>query len=94
MSDICTHCGKSGTVAITKCETLDFCPNCGVMDVSNQCAAAGDVASLIARIAELERLIMNWYIAPPDSGFSEETLALQDEAKRLVDSLPLPKFGG
>lgn len=52
------------------------------------------VAELEARVAELESLIMNWYTAPEDYGFSEETLALQDEAKRLVDSLPLPKFGG
>jgi phosphate uptake regulator len=34
----------------------------------------------------LARLVVDWYTAPEDSGFSEETLALQNEAKRLSET--------
>jgi hypothetical protein len=39
---------------------------------------------------KLARLVVDWYTAPEDSGFSEETLALQNEAKRLSET---PEIG-
>ena len=35
---------------------------------------------------KLARLVVDWYTAPPDDGFSPETQALQDKARWLSET--------
>ena len=45
-----------------------------------------ELEKLRAAYIKLTRLVVDWYTAPEDTGFSEETLALQNEAKRLSET--------
>ena len=45
-----------------------------------------ETEKLRAAYVKLARLVVDWYTAPEDTGFSEETLALQNEAKRLSET--------